>query len=88
MSYSKQYHETIKESVNYSYKDSDGHTHYGSKTINVPIDINIYVETNPFDNSVIKSVSSVDTLTGAVATMNAAQCTTVKANSDRISGKN
>ena len=87
MSYSRQYHEAIQERVSWSYKDSEGHTHHESKVVNIPIDINISVETDPFDGSIVKTVSSVDSLTGAIASMKAVQCATVKENAEKISGR-
>ncbi len=59
MSYSRKYHETItvrgSKTVTVSYPKSESG---GSKTVtvdyveNVPVDVNIHVDTNPFDDSV------------------------------------
>jgi hypothetical protein len=51
----------------------------------VPLDITIDVDTDPFDNSVSGVKRSVDVLTGAVVTMNTAQCAAIQRTADEVS---
>lgn len=79
MSYSRDYHETItvrgSKSQTFSYPKSETG---GSKTVtidyveNVPVDIRINVDTNPFDRSVGSANRQVNILTGSVVATEAA----------------
>jgi len=78
MSYTRKYHESIvvrgTESKTVSYPKSENG---GSMTVSVnysqtvPIDINIHVDTNSFDNSVSGANGQINLLTGAVVTTEA-----------------
>jgi hypothetical protein len=88
MSYSKKYHTSVQYSgsVSYSYPPSE---HGGSKTIHysgsVPIDVNITVNTEPFDGSVARFNTSINALGGSVVTMKAAQCAAIQQTAREVS---
>lgn len=79
MSYSRKYHRTItvngseSKTVSYPKSDSGGSmtvtVHY---TKHVPVDIDINVDTNPFDRSVHSANSQINLLTGSVVATEAA----------------
>lgn len=90
MSYTRTYHGsvTVNGSVSASYPASEhGGTHTVSYSETVPVDINITVDTNDFEESVERTNLTVDGLTGAVAVMDAAQCKAIRDNSIEISDK-
>lgn len=73
MSYSRSYHETITvhgsklETVSYPKSETGGTmTVKVNYTEHVPVDINIYVDTNPFDRSIGRANKNVNLLTGSV----------------------
>ncbi|MDR0638007.1 MAG: hypothetical protein LBG27_03730 [Spirochaetaceae bacterium] len=88
MSYTQRFHESItfsgSKTVSYPKSDSGGSTsvHY-SET--VPVDITIYVETEPFDNSVTRVNRNLDVLTGSVVAMNAAQVAAIQKTAQEVS---
>lgn len=88
MSYTQSYSSSIKVSgsVNVHYPASE---HGGSMTAyyndTIPVNINIAVNTEPFDKSVDTANLSVDGLTASVAAMNAANCAAIAKYSDQIS---
>lgn len=92
MSYTRRYHNTVtvsgSQSASYSYPASE-HGGSGSVTIHysetVPIDVNITLDTDPFDRSVDNAEKHVDQLTGAVAAMNTAQCASIHHSGKQIS---
>jgi hypothetical protein len=65
MGYSRSYYETVSKSVEVSWGPSENG---GSKYVDVdiPVEVNIHVDTDPFDRSVENCSSHVDLLTGAV----------------------
>lgn len=91
MSYTRKYHETItvrgSKSKTVSYPKSDSG---GSMTVtvdyveNVPVDVNINVDTVPFDNSVENCNTNVNLLTGAVVATEAAQIVSIDKNSKKV----
>lgn len=92
MSYSRRFSRTVavpySGSMTVSYPASE---HGGSKTVyyngtayeEVEVDIN--VDTTPFDISVADCNDDVNGLTASVGAMNAAQCVSIKENTDKIS---
>jgi len=91
MSYSRKYHETItvrgSKTVTVSYPKSESG---GSKTVtvdyveNVPVDVNIHVDTNPFDDSVEHCNKNVNLLTGAVVATEAVQIFSIDKNAQKV----
>lgn len=88
MSYVRSYSASVTVSghKSVSYPPSE---HGGSMSVSysdsVPVNINITVETTPFDNSVHNAKASVDGLTASVGAMNAANCAAIAKNSEKIS---
>jgi len=90
MSYSKHYRGSVSYSgsVSFSYPASqNGGSGSASYSGEVPVDIYINVDTDPFDNSVGIFSNTTDVLTGSVVAMNAAQCKTISEVSNKISDK-
>jgi hypothetical protein len=93
MSYSRRYHETItvngSKTVSISYPASE-RGGYMNETIyyteHVPVDVNINVDTNPFDRSVSGCNNSVNLLTGAVIATETAQLASINSNAKKIAG--
>lgn len=91
MSYTRKYRETItvrgSKSVTVSYPASQNG---GSKTVtvdyreDVPVEVNIHVDTDPFDNSVEHCNTNVNLLTGAVVATEAAQIASIDSNSKKV----
>lgn len=88
MSYTRFYSSSItvsgSKSVHYPASEHGG-SMLVSYSETVPVNVNITVETNPFDNSVDNAKVNVDGLTASVAAMNAANCAAITKNADRIS---
>ncbi len=91
MSYSRSYHETITVrgsktvSVSYPASQSGGSTSVTvNYTENVPIDVNIHVDTVPFDHSVDKCNTNVNLLTTAVVATETAQVASINKNSQKV----
>lgn len=88
MSYSRTYNGSVyySGSVSVSYPASE---HGGSTTAHysgsVPVSVNLYVDTSPFDASVQDCSASVSHLNGAVVAMNSAQVASINQASDDIS---
>ncbi|TXH53869.1 MAG: hypothetical protein E6Q89_08945 [Bacteroidia bacterium] len=92
MSYSRSYHETItvhgseSKTVSYPKSESGGSmtvtVHY---TEHVPVDIDIHVDTNPFDRSVGRANKNVNLLTGSVVATEAAHIAAKVKSSEAIS---
>lgn len=88
MSYTRSYSSTlsISGSVTVDYPASE---HGGSVTVpyrdTVPVDINVTVDTTPFDASVSSANLSVDGLTASVAAMNAANCAAIAQSAKQVS---
>ena len=88
MSYTQRYSSSVEVSgsVTVHYPASE---HGGSMTAHyrdsVPVNINVTVDTAPFDKSVTHANLSVDGLTASVAAMNAANCAAIAECSSQIS---
>ncbi len=88
MSYSRRYSSSIRVSgsIDVSYPASE---HGGSKIVSyeqdVPVNFDVTVATEPFDNSINTASAHVDGLTASVAAMNAANCAAIAQCSDQIS---
>src|SRR5574344_2155493 len=81
MSYSRRVHGEAHYSrtVSISYPASEsGGSRSATVSGSVPVDITVYVDTNPFDNSVANCNGQINGLTGSVVAMNAAQCAAIK----------
>ena len=88
MSYQRSFHSsvTVSGSVSISYPASQhGGVRSASYSKTVPIDINIYVDTDDFDNSVNSVNGYIDLLTGAVTALDAAECEVIDESSKKIS---
>jgi phage-related minor tail protein len=87
MSYRQNYHFTltIRGSVNASYPASqNGGSHTISYTHTEPIDVDVLVDTNPFDHSVGACDEQIGMLKGAVIAMKAAQVQSIKDSSHEV----
>jgi len=92
MSYSKTYNGSVSYSgsvsYTYSYPASEhggsgsGTAHYSGQ---VPVSVNLYVDTNPFDSSVADCSHSVRTLNGAVVAMNSSQVASIAKSANEVS---
>ncbi len=88
MSYTQTFSSAINVSgsVTVSYPPSE---HGGTKTAyyeqTVPVNMNVTVNTNPFEQSVQNANLSVDGLTASVAAMNAANCAAIAECSEQVS---
>lgn len=93
MSYTRNYHETItvrgQKTVTVSYPASQNG---GSKSVtvdyreDVPVNVNIHVDTQSFDQSVGQCNSNVNLLTGAIVTTEAAQIASIDNNARQVAG--
>jgi hypothetical protein len=89
MSYTRRYHEVVSksETVSVSYPASQsGGTISRTVTVSIPVDVNIHVDTVPFDNSVNRCNGNVNLLTGAVVATEAAQISSIDRNSKKVAG--
>lgn len=92
MSYSKTYtgsvHYSGTEYYSHSYPASEqggtisGSVHYSGE---VPVSVNLYVDTDPFDSSVVDCSHSVRNLNGAVIAMNSAQVASIAKSANEVS---
>lgn len=92
MSYSKTYNGSVpySGSVSYSYSypasehggSGSGTAHYSGS---VPVSVNLFVDTNPFDSSVADCSHSVRNLNGAVIAMNSAQVASIAKAANEVS---
>ena len=92
MSYSKTYNGSVaysgSVSYTYSYPASEhggsgsGTAHYSGQ---VPVSVNLYVDTDPFDSSVADCSHSVRKLNGAVIAMNSSQVASISKSADEVS---
>lgn len=90
MSYSRsaRTHITVSGSRTVSYPASQ---HGGTTTVHftetVPVTVNVYVDTEKFDDTVVDTSRRVDLLTGAVIAMDEAQRLTIEESSKKISDR-
>ena len=92
MSYSKTYSGSVaysgSVSYTYSYPASEhggsgsGTAHYSGS---VPVSVNLYVDTDPFDSSVANCSHSVRNLNGAVVAMNSSQVASIAKSANEVS---
>lgn len=88
MSYSRTYTGSVyySGSVNVSYPASEhGGTTSASYSGSVPVSVNLYVDTSPFDASVRDCSGSVNALNGAVVAMNASQVASINESAQKVS---
>jgi len=88
MSYSRRVHGEAyySRTVSISYPASEsGGSRSATVSGSVPVDITVYVDTNPFDNSVANCNGQISGLTGSVVAMNAAQCAAIKQTGNDVS---
>lgn len=79
---------SVAGSVRASYPASEyGGTLDVSYSEDVLVNLNITVQTDPFDESVNNANNSIDGLTSSVVAMNAANCAAIASNSKKISSK-
>lgn len=71
-------------SVSYPASQHGGTVNY-SGTAYETVNVNIHIDTNPFDQSVASCNNSVNGLTASVGAMNAAQCLAISVNADKVS---
>ena len=83
MSYSRSYSEVVTGSQTFSYPASQNG---GSRTvqISIPVNINILVDTSPFDRSVNQCGNNIDLLTAAVVATESAEILSKKRNANKI----
>lgn len=83
MSYSRRYSETVSKTVSVSYPSSQngGST---SVTVDIPVEVNIHVDTNPFDRSVEHCGNNVNLLTAAVVATESAEIASKELNSRKV----
>ena len=81
MSYTRSYTEYVSTTVSYPASQNGG-----SKTVSIPVNINIHVDTHPFDHSVAGCVGSVSALTASVVATEAAEVASRRANAKKIAG--
>ncbi len=93
MSYSKSYSGSVPYSGTVHYSASYGPSEHGGTVSGsvgysgyVPVTVNLYVDTNPFDNSVNNCSKSVRNLNGAVIAMNSAQVASITRSANDVSG--
>ena len=92
MSYSKTFRRTVSvpysgsKTVSYPASKSGGSItiHY-SGTAEEDVEVNVHVDTTPFDASVENCNAHVNGLTASVGAMNAAQCVAISNNADKVS---
>lgn len=92
MSYNRRFKRTVSVSysgsktVNYPASERGGSmTVYYSGTAHEDVNVDIHVDTTPFDRGVDKCNNMVNGLTASVGAMNAAQCAAIAENADKIS---
>jgi hypothetical protein len=91
MSYSRSYHETVSQtvsktvSVSYPASQSGGSTSVTvSMVASIPVDVNILVDTYPFDSSVQTCSNNVNVLTAAVVASQSAMIVAKEKNSKKV----
>lgn len=89
MSYTKTIRKTVRipysGSVSYGPSQSGGSVSY-SGTVTEEIEVNVEVDTEPFEESIYNCNQSIGGLTGAVVATEAAQIASINANAKKVSG--
>ena len=83
MSYSRSYSETVSRTVTVDYPGSE-HGGSTSVTVDIPVEVNIHVDTNPFDRSVENCENNVNLLTAAVVATESAEIVSKEVNSRKV----
>ncbi len=83
MSYTRSYRETVSSTITISYPRSERGGSV-SETVNIPVEVNIRVDTNPFDKSVQHCGANVNLLTAAVVATEAAEIVSKEKNSKKV----
>ncbi|MBQ6612928.1 MAG: hypothetical protein IIX19_04315 [Alistipes sp.] len=87
MGYHRRFSKTIyvhySGSVSYPASNSGGHVSY-SGTTSENVEVDIYVDTDPFDHSVTHCNSNISALNASVVTMSAAQVAAINENAKKI----
>jgi hypothetical protein len=83
MSYTRQYHEVVhgSKTVHYGPSKNGGST---TVSIDVPVTVNIHVDTVPFDSSVRSAERNIDLLTGAVVATETAAIAAKRKNAHKV----
>ena len=91
MSYTRNYSETVYKTVSKTvYYDYPASENGGSSSVyveieaEIPVDVNIHVDTNPFDRSVEYCGDNVNLLTAAVVATEAAEIASIERNSKKV----
>ena len=96
MSYTRKYNETVSDSVTMEISDFITQSFIKeipnaaiirrtkTETVNIPIEVKIHVDTDPFDESVQNCDNDVDLLTTAVVATEAAEIISIEKNSDKV----
>ena len=91
MSYTREYSEIVTGRVrrtvyiDYPASENGGSTSYEiDEEIDIPVDVNIHVDTNPFDYSIQSCENNVDILTASVVATEAAQIASKRENSIKV----
>ena len=87
MSYSETFHSsvTVSGTVSVHYPASEhGGTTTASYSETVPVDWTVYVDTAPFDASVVEAESAVDSLTGSIVSLNEAEVESIRQSSRKV----
>jgi hypothetical protein len=87
MSYTRRYPEVVSKQVtiNYNYPASErGGSSSKTVTVEIPFEVKIRVDTDPFDRSIAGCNNTVDRLTGAVVATEAAQIASIKENAKKV----
>jgi hypothetical protein len=83
MSYSRSYSETVSTTVSVDYPSSE-HGGSTSVSVDIPVEVNIYVDTDPFDRSVDHCGNNVNLLTAAVVATESAEVASKELNSRKV----
>ena len=86
-SYSETIYKTVSKNVHYNYPASENggsDSVYVEMEAEVPVDINIHVDTSPFDRSVERCGDNVNLLTGAVVATEVAEIASINKNSKMV----
>ena len=84
MSYTRRYSTSVhfSGSVSYPASQNGGRVSYSGS---VPVNVDINVETDPFDGSINRFNQSIDVLSGSVVAMKTAQCLAIQQTGEEVS---
>ena len=69
-----------------SFNAYPGHSGSQTVTVDIPVDVNIHVDTDPFEQSVVTCNGTIQTLTGAVVATETAQIASIDTNAKKVAG--